>query len=88
MHPLRNQARLALDHGLEQGEGRALGIGSGRIEPKDDVVHQLADGRFVAAGAEVLEGADPDVARGHAREHCTGQGAVTIDRLAGGHHGE
>ena len=44
-----------------------------------------ADRLRVAAGGEVLEGADADMACGHARQHGAGLGLLAIDRLAGGH---
>ena len=84
-----DQPRLALDHGVAAAPGggrrRAGQVG---VVARDRVVGQLAQLVQLAARGEVLEGADAQVAGGHARQHGAGQRVFAQHRLAGGHHGQ
>ena len=73
--PARDQVGLARDDAFEQRVIGALGLGDVRVVPGDDVVGELPHAIGVAARGEELEGADADVARGHAGEHRAGQHA-------------
>ena len=86
--PARDQIGLAGDDAFEQRVIGALGLRHVRIVPGDDVVGELAHAVGVAARGEELEGADADVACGHAREHGAGQHGLALNALAGGHRGE
>ena len=56
--------------------------------PRDDVVGELAHAVGVAACGEELEGADADMACGHAGEHGAGQHGLAHHVLARGHGGQ
>ena len=73
---------------FEQRAIGALGLGDVRIVPGDDVVGEQAHAVGVAARGEELEGADADVARGHARQHRAGQHGLAHHGLAGRDGGE
>ena len=59
-----------------------------RVVPGDDVIGQPPHTLGVAASGEILEGADADVAGGHAGQHGAWQGILTDHLLAGDHCGE
>ena len=59
-----------------------------RIVARDGVVGQTLQFVDLAAGGEILEGADAQVAGCHTRQHRARQGRVAVDLLAGGDHGQ
>ena len=73
-HPLRHQLGLARDHRGRAARDRAAArVARLRVVAGDDVIGQQAQRLDIAARGEELEGADPDVARRHARQHRAGQ---------------
>ena len=82
VHPLRDQGRLTLGHGLQQ---RQEGLRCGCecvVVPRDRVLGEFPQTFHVTARGKELEGPDSDVARRHARQHCAGQCVFAVDRLA------
>ena len=73
---------------LQQREVGTLAVRYIRVMPGDDVIGQLPNALGIAAGREVLEGSDPDVAGGDAGEDSTGQRRLAQYAFAGQHRGE
>ena len=86
--PLRDEASLSPDYAFEQptvGMRRLRGFG---VMAGEGVVGEDTYAFGVAAGGEVLEGADAGVAGGDAGEDCAGLDGLAHDALAGGDGGE
>ena len=88
MQPARDQRRLPRDHLLQQ---RAVGLRrrrGRRVVPGDGIVGQQPHPLHIAAGGEILEGADAEVAGGDAGQHGAGERGFAPHRLAGRHRGQ
>ena len=72
----------------KQGRVGMLRPAAFRIVPGDRVVGEEAQRLDVVAGGEILEGADADVAGGHAGQHGAGQHRLAQHLLTGRHGGK
>ena len=82
--PARDQMCLPRDDGGEQGGIGLLRRRRRGVVAGDDVVGEQANGVLIVAGGEILEGADADMARRHARQHRAGLHGLADHDLAGG----
>ena len=80
--PARDQIGLSGDDAFEQRVIGALGQSNIRIVARDDMIGERAHTIGFATRGEELEGADADVACGHAREHSAGQHGLALHALA------
>ncbi len=83
LHPARDEARLAFGDRLKEGEIRALVLPRRCIVAIDRVVGKTFESVDVAARREILEGSDPQVARGDAGQDRAGKAPFAIDGLSG-----
>ena len=82
------EGRLPREDRVEQREIRFRRIGELRVVPRPRVVRQRPRRPRVLVRRRPLHGADADMARGNAREHCALEHRLAIHRLARRHHGE
>ena len=83
-----DECGLAIADACQESDVTILRIREVRVVACEGVVGELAQPVDLAAGCEVLEGPDAQVARGHAREDRTGQRFLSVHQLAGGRGGE
>ena len=82
MHPARDQAGLTI-HGRVQKCQIWLRVAFGAgIMAVDDIVGESPDRFDIAPRCEILERADPNMARGDPRQHRARQRAVPVDALS------
>ena len=88
IEPARHQFGLPAGDGFDQRQIRILGFRRFRIVAGDRMGAQFPQRRLVAARGEILERADPYVARCHPRQDSAGQQRLAKHALARGHGGE
>ena len=84
--PAGDQGRLPSEDRVEQRDVRLRRIGELRVVSRPRVVRKRPHGFLVVVCRCPLHGADADMARGNARQHCAVEHRLAIDRLARLHH--
>ena len=86
--PLRHEPSLSKDDTFEEREVWLLSIEELRVVPGQDIVREKAHRLGITPRGEILEGSDPDMAGGDAREHGARKHRLAENGLAGRHGGE